>query len=46
MMNMGIYALQTCPFLSGREPVEVSGKFGPVTDHVKFAKVEESVKWR
>jgi len=46
LMDVVIYALQTCPFVSGLEPVEVSGKFGPVTDHVKFAEVEESVEWR
>jgi predicted dehydrogenase len=37
--------LQTCRFVSGLEPIEVSGKFGPVTDVVKFAEVEESVDW-
>jgi predicted dehydrogenase len=45
LMDVGIYALQTCRFVSGREPIEVTGKFGPVTDPVKFAEVEESVEW-
>jgi predicted dehydrogenase len=45
LMDVGIYALQTCRFVSGREPIEVSGKFGPVTDTVKFAEVEASVEW-
>jgi predicted dehydrogenase len=45
LMDVGIYALQTCRFVSGLEPIEVSGKFGPVTDVVKFAEVEESVDW-
>jgi predicted dehydrogenase len=45
LMDVGIYALQTCRFVSGREPIEVSAKFGPVTDPVKFAEVEESVEW-
>lgn len=44
-MDVGIYALQTCRFVSAREPVEVTAKFGPVTDPVKFAEVEESVEW-
>jgi predicted dehydrogenase len=46
LMDVGIYALQTCRFVTGLEPIEVSGKFGPVTDHVKFAEVEESVEWQ
>jgi predicted dehydrogenase len=45
LMDVGIYALQTCRFVSGREPLEVSAKFGPVTDPVKFSEVEESVEW-
>jgi predicted dehydrogenase len=45
LMDVGIYALQTCRFVSAREPVEVSAKFGPITDPVKFAEVEESVEW-
>jgi len=45
LMDVGIYALQTCRFVSGLEPIEVSAKFGPVTDPVKFAQVEESVEW-
>jgi len=45
LMDVGIYALQTCRFVSGREPVEVSAKFGPINDPVKFAEVEASVEW-
>jgi predicted dehydrogenase len=45
LMDVGIYALQTCRFVSGLEPTEVSAKFGPITDPVKFAEVEESVEW-
>lgn len=45
LMDVGIYALQTCRFVSGLEPIEVSGRFGPITDPVKFAEVEESVEW-
>jgi len=44
-MDVGIYALQTCRFVSAREPVEVTAKFGPVTDSDKFKEVEESVEW-
>ena len=45
LMDVGIYALQSCRFTLGQEPTEVSAKFGPVTDPVKFAEVEESVEW-
>jgi predicted dehydrogenase len=45
LMDVGIYALQTCRFVSGREPIEVTAQFGPVTDPVKFAEVEESITW-
>lgn len=45
LMDVGIYALQTCRFVSGREPIEVSAKFGPVTDPVKFSEVEASITW-
>jgi len=45
LMDVGIYALQTCRFVSGEEPVEVTASFGPVTDPEKFKEVEESVEW-
>jgi predicted dehydrogenase len=45
LMDVGIYALQTCRFVSGLEPVELNAKFGPITDPVKFSEVEESVEW-
>ena len=45
LMDVGIYVLQSCRFVSGREPLEVSARFGPVTDAVKFAEVEESLQW-
>jgi predicted dehydrogenase len=45
LMDVGIYSLQSCRFVSGLEPTEVSAKFGPVPDPVKFAEVEASVDW-
>jgi predicted dehydrogenase len=45
LMDVGIYALQTCRFVSGLEPLEVSAKFEPITDPVKFAEVEQGVTW-
>jgi predicted dehydrogenase len=45
LMDVGIYALQTCRFISGLESLEVSAAFDPITDPVKFAEVEEGVAW-
>jgi predicted dehydrogenase len=45
LMDVGIYALQATRYLSGEEPVEVSG-ITTVTDPVKFSQVEESIVWQ
>jgi predicted dehydrogenase len=45
LMDVGIYALQSCRFVSAQEPVEITARFGPVTDADKFKEVEESVEW-
>jgi predicted dehydrogenase len=44
LMDVGIYALQATRYLSGEEPIQVSG-FTTVTDPVKFNEVEESIVW-
>ncbi len=44
LMDVGIYSLQATRYLSGEEPVEVSG-LTTVTDPVKFNQVEESITW-
>jgi predicted dehydrogenase len=44
LMDVGIYALQATRYLSGEEPVSVSG-ITTVTDPVKFSEVEESIIW-
>jgi predicted dehydrogenase len=45
LMDVGIYALQATRYLSGEEPVCVSG-ITTVTDPVKFKDVEESIAWQ
>ncbi|HVU08143.1 MAG TPA: Gfo/Idh/MocA family oxidoreductase [Verrucomicrobiae bacterium] len=45
LMDVGIYALQATRYISGEEPIEVSG-ITTVTDPVKFKDVEESVVWQ
>ncbi|HEY1662418.1 MAG TPA: Gfo/Idh/MocA family oxidoreductase [Verrucomicrobiae bacterium] len=45
LMDVGIYSLQATRYLTGEEPVEVSG-LTTVTDPVKFSQVEESITWQ
>ena len=43
-MDVGIYALQACRFISGEEPIEISA-IETKTDKVKFKEVDESILW-
>jgi predicted dehydrogenase len=45
LMDVGIYALQTARYLSGAEPVEVSGT-ETKTDPVKFKEVDETMAFQ
>ena len=45
LMDVGIYALQATRYISGEEPVLVSG-VETRTDLVKFKEVEESIVWQ
>ncbi len=42
MMDVGVYALQACRYLTGEEPVRVSAH-ETKTDPVKFAEVDETI---
>lgn len=44
LMDVGIYALQACRYLTAEEPVEVSARESR-TDPVKFAEVDETIVW-
>lgn len=44
LMDVGVYALQACRYLSGEEPVSVIAQESK-TDPVKFAEVDETVLW-
>jgi predicted dehydrogenase len=44
LMDVGVYALQACRYLSGEEPVEVVA-LETKTDPVKFAEVDETITW-
>jgi predicted dehydrogenase len=44
LMDVGIYALQACRFLTGEEPVAISAQ-ETKTDPQKFAEVDETITW-
>jgi predicted dehydrogenase len=44
LMDVGVYAIQACRYLSGEEPVEVVA-LETKTDPVKFAEVDETIAW-
>ena len=44
LMDVGIYALQFCRYMTGREPVAVTAQT-TLTDPVKFQEVEETLGW-
>jgi len=44
LMDVGIYALQACRYMTGEEPVSVTAQ-ETKTDAVKFAQVDESITW-
>ena len=44
LMDVGIYALQFCRYISGREPMSVTAQT-TLTDPVKFRQVEETLGW-
>ncbi len=44
LMDVGIYALQACRYLTGEEPAEITAQ-ETKTDPVKFAEVDETITW-
>jgi predicted dehydrogenase len=46
LMNLGVYCVQVARYVSGEEPTSVTAQFGPVTNKVVFAEVEESITWQ
>jgi predicted dehydrogenase len=45
MMDVGIYALQACRYLTGEEPAEVSGISSVIDHDGRFQEVEENLVW-
>lgn len=44
LMDVGIYALQACRYLTGEEPISITAQ-ETKTDAMKFAEVDESIVW-
>ncbi len=44
LMDVGVYALQACRYISGEEPVEITA-METKTDAEKFAEVDETIQW-
>ena len=45
LMDVGIYSLNACRYLTGEEPSELQGYCSVVDSDGRFAQVEESVSW-
>jgi predicted dehydrogenase len=45
LMDMGIYALNGCRYLTGEEPVEVKGVASVIDQDGRFKDVEENLMW-
>jgi predicted dehydrogenase len=45
LMDVGIYSLQACRYLTGEEPVEVSGASSVIDRDGRFKEVEENLVW-
>jgi predicted dehydrogenase len=45
LMDMGIYALNGCRYLTGEEPVEVKGVASVIDQDGRFKDVEENLTW-
>ncbi len=45
MVDVGIYSLQACRYLSGEEPVEVSANWSVIDRDGRFTEVEENLNW-
>jgi predicted dehydrogenase len=45
LMDVGIYSLNACRYLTGEEPVEVKGYSSVIDRDGRFAEVEENLSW-
>jgi predicted dehydrogenase len=45
LMNNGVYCVQAAQYILGELPIAVTASYLPKTDPVKFAEVEEGIRW-
>ncbi|MBC8111812.1 MAG: Gfo/Idh/MocA family oxidoreductase, partial [Verrucomicrobia bacterium] len=45
LMDVGIYAVNGCRYVTGEEPISVKATFNTKTDLEKFKEVEEALSW-
>jgi predicted dehydrogenase len=45
LMDVGVYCVSACRYVTGLEPIAVTAKQGKKTDPEKFKDVEESLEW-
>jgi predicted dehydrogenase len=45
MVDVGIYSLQACRYLSGEEPAEISANWSVIDRDGRFTEVEENLNW-
>jgi predicted dehydrogenase len=46
LMDIGIYALQACRYISGEEPIEINAFTHTTPDDPRFKEVEETIVWQ
>lgn len=46
LMDLGIYCLQSCRYVLGREPIAVTAQIVPTRSPKLFSEVEESIIWQ
>lgn len=46
LMDLGVYCIQACRYITGLEPLSVSAQEGPKTKPDKFKTVEQSLSWQ
>lgn len=45
LMDVGIYCLNACRYLTGEEPNKIEGYYSTINKDGRFAEVEENVGW-
>ena len=46
LIDLGVYCIQSCRYVLGKEPLAVTAQFGPVIAPKLFSLVEESISWQ